>query len=188
MAARPRRSDRERIVHGARLDTHPWLHTTQALTTPSTRRRSQPPATTASQPSNRSRTTVDPMRGGVQESDRVAGAGHRQSRIPHFITADALSLSTTSGARSLLPTRKRDDTGGRAQCTTGSNLDCLPRLEPVEPPRGIEPRTCSLRGGRTTTTTVSTSDNSCSPHTFRCLSRHHATPVRTTFDSTPARQ
>jgi predicted RNase H-like HicB family nuclease len=36
----------------------------------------------------------------------------------------------------------------------------------VEPPRGIEPRTCSLRGGRTPPTTTSTRDNSCRSHTF----------------------
>jgi hypothetical protein len=40
----------------------------------------------------------------------------------------------------------------------------------VEPPVGIEPTTCSLRGGRTTPTTASTSDNSCSAHTFECNS------------------
>ena len=56
----------------------------------------------------------------------------------------------------------------------------------MEPPRGIEPRTCSLRGGRTTPTTASTSGNSCSSHTFGApaapfdLSSHHV-------DSTPPR-
>ena len=40
----------------------------------------------------------------------------------------------------------------------------------VEPPKGIEPLTCSLRGGRTTPTTASTCDNSCSSHTFGCTS------------------
>ena len=44
-----------------------------------------------------------------------------------------------------------------------------PRRE-VEPPVGIEPTTCSLRGGRTTPTTASTSDNSCRTHTFECNS------------------
>ena len=44
------------------------------------------------------------------------------------------------------------------------------RWSGVEPPRGIEPRTCSLRGGRTTPTTASTRDNSCSSHTFGCTS------------------
>jgi hypothetical protein len=46
---------------------------------------------------------------------------------------------------------------------SGRGLTC-------EPPRGIEPRTCSLRGGRTTPTMASTSDNSCTSHTFRCTS------------------
>ena len=36
----------------------------------------------------------------------------------------------------------------------------------MEPPRGTEPRLCSLRGGRTPPPMASTSDNSCGTHTF----------------------
>jgi hypothetical protein len=48
-----------------------------------------------------------------------------------------------------------------------------------EPPRGIEPRTCSLRGDRTPPPMASTSDNSCRSHTFECTSgtvRHGFAP------------
>jgi hypothetical protein len=50
----------------------------------------------------------------------------------------------------------------------------LPRLlaevRAVEPPRGIEPRTCSLRGDRTPPTTAATSNNTCSVDTSGCTS------------------
>jgi hypothetical protein len=44
------------------------------------------------------------------------------------------------------------------------------RVLTCEPPRGIEPRTCSLRRGQTPPTMASTSDNSYRSHTFGCTS------------------
>lgn len=56
----------------------------------------------------------------------------------------------------------------------------------MEPSREIEPRSCSLRGGRTLPPMAATSGNSCRRHAFRGLQRHHLTRVRTAFDPTLA--
>ena len=45
----------------------------------------------------------------------------------------------------------------------------------MEPPRGIEPRTCSLRGGRIPPITASTSGGSCKSQTYRRPLQHRST-------------